>query len=101
MNLRELARGKPCMLRIPGICNYDTQTTVLAHVRMIGISAMSMKAPDWFGAWACCSCHEHVDSKGGDQYLRRLMLLEGMVRTQHEILLHHPTEAERLSTGER
>lgn len=97
MNLRELARGKPCMVRVSGICNHDTATTVLAHVRMIGISAMSMKSPDFFGSWACGACHEYVDGKGGDPYLRRLMLLEGMVRTQHEILLHHRSEAPELT----
>lgn len=92
------------MCRVPGICNYDRETTVLAHVRMIGISAMSMKSPDWFGAWSCSACHDYLDSRSvtGEPCCRRLMLLEGMARTQHQVLilgyrpLAHRTEAERV-----
>lgn len=87
--LRELARGKPCMIRIPGICNCDTETTVLAHVRMIGISGMGTKAPDWFGAWSCSACHDYVDNRrknSAGAVQRRLDLLEGMLRTQYELL---------------
>lgn len=103
--LRELARGKPCMIRIPGICNGNSETTVLAHVRIIGVSGMGIKAPDIFGAWSCSSCHDYVDNRGGyktNSIQRRLDLLEGMVRTQYELLqLGHLTEAEKsLSTGE-
>jgi len=89
MNLRELARGRPCMVRIPGICNGNPETTVLAHVRMMGISGMGLKAPDWFGAWACSACHDYCDNRGGykaNSVQRRLDLLEGMVRTQYELL---------------
>lgn len=98
MNLRELARGKPCMVRVPGVCNYNPETTVLAHVRMVGISGMGVKAPDVLGAWACNACHDYCDNRGyeGDPYSRRLMLLEGVMRTQCELLKlgRHPlTEA--------
>lgn len=83
------------MVRVSGICNHDPATTVLAHVRLIGISGMGLKSPDLLGAWSCSACHEYVDSKGGDPYLRRLMLLEGMARTQAELLKQgHITEAE-------
>ena len=30
VNLRALARGRECQVRIPGICNRDPATTVLA-----------------------------------------------------------------------
>jgi hypothetical protein len=29
MNLRKLAQGKPCQIRIPAVCNGNRQTTVL------------------------------------------------------------------------
>lgn len=88
-DLRQLARGKPCMIRVPGICNRDPETTVLAHVRIIGISGMGHKAPDIFGAWACSACHDYVDNRrpnSAGAVQRRLDLLEGMVRTQYELL---------------
>jgi hypothetical protein len=77
------------MVRVPGVCNHDRATTVLAHVRIIGVSGMSMKSPDWFGAWCCSACHDYVDGRGwtkADPYGRRLFLLEGMVLTQHELM---------------
>lgn len=102
MNLRELARGKPCMIRAPLICNGDVSTTVLAHVRMVGISAMAMKAPDFFGAWGCSACHDYVDGRlpTMDSYeKRRLVHIEGTLRTQHEVLLlGYLSEAERVTS---
>lgn len=62
-NLRKYAEGKPCMVRIPSVCNGDDRTTVLAHYRLVGISGMSMKSPDLIGAWACSKCHDAVDRR--------------------------------------
>ena len=51
-DLRALARGKDCQVRTP-LCNFNPETTVLAHLRLIGISAMGKKAPDILGAHCC------------------------------------------------
>ena len=83
MNLRDYARGMPCMIRMPGICNGDPATTVLCHLRMVGITGMGMKANDLLGAWGCSACHKYVDTHGIDG---RTALLEGMARTQALIL---------------
>jgi hypothetical protein len=86
-NLRKLARGKPCTIRLPGICTHDTETTVLCHVRMVGISGMSDKAADLLGAWGCAACHAAVDASGPQDYeSRRAALLEGMARTIHQLV---------------
>jgi hypothetical protein len=82
-SLRKLARGQPCQIRVPLVCTGDPTTTVLAHVRLIGVSGMGMKAPDWFGAWACSACHAYCDSNHPNS---RQLLLEGMVRTQYELM---------------
>jgi hypothetical protein len=79
MNLRNLARGRPCMIRMPGVCNGNPETTVLCHLRMAGITGMSLKANDLLGAWGCSECHRYVDTHGIDG---RTALLEGMARTQ-------------------
>lgn len=84
MNLRQLARDKPCMIRLPGICNRDPATTVLAHYRLISISGLGIKAPDILGAWACYDCHAVVDGQRTSDLTpeqRRLALAEGMART--------------------
>lgn len=77
--LTKLARGKECFVRLPGICNFDSATTVLAHFRMIGISGMSMKPNSLLGAWACSECHRAVDSnKDADV---QLAFAKGVLRT--------------------
>lgn len=91
------------MIRVPGICNRDPETTVLAHARMIGISGMGTKAPDIFGAWACSACHDYVDNRrpnSAGSVQRRLDLLEGVIRTQYELLQmgYALTEAQRVTT---
>lgn len=83
MNLRNYARGMPCQIRMPGVCNGDPETTVLCHLRMSGISGMGLKANDLLGAWGCSACHQYVDTHGIDG---RTALLEGMARTQALIL---------------
>lgn len=72
------------MVRLPGVCNHNPETTVLAHVRLAGVSGMGMKADDLLGAWACSSCHDAIDRRGHldlDRDYVRLVHLEGMVRT--------------------
>ena len=59
-DLRKLARGRECQVRLPG-CTNDTETVVLAHVRIAGISGMGHKAPDLLGSWCCYRCHMIVD----------------------------------------
>ena len=72
------------MIRLEGICDHNPETTVLAHIRMPGISGMGIKADDLLGAWACSSCHDAVDRRSNTDLERdyvRLAHLEGMVRT--------------------
>lgn len=83
MNLRNYARGMPCMIRIPGVCNCRPDTTVLCHLRMSGISGMGLKANDLLAAWGCSACHSWADSNGDEG---RHALLEGMARTQAELI---------------
>lgn len=86
------------MIRVPEVCNQNAETTVLCHLRMIGITGMGMKANDVLGAWGCSSCHSYCDTHGIDG---RTALLEGMARTLaymlHEGLIEVSSEAERLT----
>ncbi len=58
--LRKTARGQQCMVRIPGICNHNPETTVLAHLNGGG---MGKKHHDLFGAFCCSACHDEVDRR--------------------------------------
>jgi len=89
MNLRQLAKGQDCQVRLH-VCNRDNSTTVLAHYRHIGVSGAGLKSPDWCAAHACSSCHDAIDSRTNCGLTReqlRLAHLEGMVRTLY--LLWH------------
>lgn len=58
--LRESARGQDCTLRIPGICNFNPETTVLAHLPC-GMKGVGMKSPDMMAVFACSCCHAFID----------------------------------------
>ncbi len=72
------------MVRIPEVCNPNSETVVLAHYRLAGVSGIGMKSPDVLGAWACSSCHDAIDRRAHtdlDRDYVRLLHLEGMART--------------------
>lgn len=84
-DLTELARGRDCKIRVPGHCNGNPETSVWCHVRLIGISGAGFKAMDLLGAIGCSACHDVVDGRKKTRFTyaqRRLMLLEGVCRTQ-------------------
>lgn len=72
------------MVRIPGICNYNTETTVLAHYRLAGYCGIGLKPDDDLGAWACSACHDAIDARTETWTARdylRLCHAEGVMRT--------------------
>lgn len=83
--LRKSAKGRECQIRIPGVCNGNPETVVLAHLNGGG---MGRKQPDLFGAFACSACHAAVD--GRDNYALstygatelRMAHTEAVIRTQ-------------------
>ena len=82
--LTRYARGRDCQIRLPGICNGDSATTVLAHYRLPGISGMGIKPPSLIGAWACFACHSVVDRDQSDAV--QLAFAHGVFRTQYQLL---------------
>ena len=81
-NLRKLAKGQQCQVRIAGVCNFNPETTVLAHLRMAGITGTGLKANDLLGAWCCSACHSATESNPS----LRKEFLEGVARTQNELV---------------
>ncbi|WP_163010062.1 DUF1364 domain-containing protein, partial [Pseudomonas viridiflava] len=72
---------------VPGVCNGNPETTVLAHYRLAGTNGMGCKPNDFQGAWACSACHDYVDGRGSsrrgaDREESRLLHAEGVMRTQ-------------------
>lgn len=84
--IRRSAAGQECLVRIPGICNGDPSTVVLAHYRLAGTCGVGMKPDDEMGAYACSLCHSYVDGRAYTTLHTyeqlRLMHCEGVLRTQ-------------------
>ncbi len=79
--LRELARGQECLVRLPGICNRNPETVVLAHLNGAGIG---IKKHDLHGAFACSACHDEIDRRTQitDRDYAELAHRQGVERTQ-------------------
>ena len=84
-NLRKEARGRECQIRIPGICNDNSETVVLAHYRLAGTCGTGLKPDDLQAAIGCSNCHDAIDGRIKTDYTRdelRLLHAEGVFRTQ-------------------
>ena len=83
---RQSAKGQQCQVRIPGVCNFNPETVVLAHLNGGG---MGMKRPDIHGAYCCSACHDVLDGRVRSDYVAEMKWLfhhEGVIRTQ-EIMI--------------
>lgn len=69
-NLRTLAAGKECYLRLPGVCNYDSTSTVLAHIRRGNTAGVGMKPADINAVPCCSACHDAFDGRTRSSYSR-------------------------------
>ena len=78
------ARGKPCQIRIPGVCRPapDNETTVLCHLNGGGMATKNLSI---HGAYGCSSCHDVIDGRVQTQLGSTNIKLwhhEGVIRTQ-------------------
>ncbi len=86
----QAARGQACLVRLPGVCCSDAQTTVFAHSNLAehGKGA-AVKAHDCFGAFACHACHAAYDQPlkyGLDVAAVEAAFFRGMCRTWLRLL---------------
>ena len=79
------ARGKPCQVRIPGVCKPapENETTIPAHLNGGG---MALKHSNIHIAYSCDACHEWLDrgyvQAGVTSEERDLDHLQAVIRTQ-------------------
>ncbi|MXF27973.1 DUF1364 domain-containing protein, partial [Escherichia coli] len=83
-DLRKAARGRECQVRILGVCNGNSETSVLAHIRLAGLCGTGIKPPDLIATIACSACHDEIDRRTHfvDAAYAKECALEGMARTQ-------------------
>ena len=90
--ITESARNQKCTVRLPGICNYNPDTTIFAHISGLrhghGVGQKTI-----FGAYCCSSCHDCVDFRARSaltkDYLRAAHL-DGAIETLCIILRDTP-----------
>ena len=79
--LRDSAKGSDCQIRLPGICNFNPETTVPCHLNGGGAGT---KHSDLLMAYGCSSCHDEIDRRtrkmDGDAV--NLAFYEAIFRTQ-------------------
>lgn len=85
--IRNSAKGEPCLVRVPGVCNGNSTTVVLAHLNGAGVG---YKHQDHKAAYACSECHSWIDGgyvqQGYSRDTRDLWHLEGVIRTQDRLI---------------
>ena len=87
--IRDSARGEKCTLCIPGVCNYDPETTVYAHLPDES-KGMGLKADDICGCYSCSSCHDVLDHRNSAwRYVLQDMqwfMRRAMIRTWRRLI---------------
>lgn len=78
--LQRSARGQDCTMQVAGICNYNPDTVVLAHVQVEG-GKMGGKTHDISACFACADCHAWLDQYHGTEEDRLFYTRRAMVRT--------------------
>jgi len=85
--IRKSAKGEECQVRLMGVCNFNPETTIFAH---LGGGGMGRKQPDLFGAYCCSDCHSVVDGQvnRNDFFPDELTIYfyQGIIRTQQILL---------------
>ena len=83
MNLRKAAEGRDCTVRLPGICNWNPETTVLAHIRRGHTAGVGQKPIDLIAVLACSACHDCIDGRRKSEVGDELdgYVLDAMCRT--------------------
>lgn len=87
-DITQLAKGMPCQIRLVGICNFRSDTTVPAHYSLAGVSGRNIKSPSTCVAWGCSACHDVCDGRVQTDIPHetiRLAHAEGVIRTLSEL----------------
>ena len=79
--LLDMARDRPCLMLVPGICNHRTDTTVAAHSNWGEHGkAKGRKADDCYSAWCCAACHTWLDQGGAPAGQKRAAFMAAHAR---------------------
>lgn len=76
--LLDLARGRPCLLMVPGCCSHRVDTVVAAHSNWPDHGkAGARKADDCYTVAACHACHTWLDQGPAPAAQKRAQFMAG------------------------
>jgi len=78
--LTDASRGAECTMNVCGVCNYNNETTVAAHINTDG-GKMGGKTHDYLVADCCSSCHYWLDNYDGTEEDRLFYTRRALGRT--------------------
>ncbi len=103
--LLDMARGRLCLLRVPGVCQGGTETTVAAHSNWAchGGKGMGRKASDAYTIFACASCHSWLDQGPAPKATKQMAFMRAHADQVQEWrrIERDPTEAPRMRNAAR
>jgi hypothetical protein len=103
--LLELARGRPCLLMVPGICNHRIDTTAAAHSNLsIHGKSGARKADDCYTVWACAACHiPWLDQGKASAAIKERAFMEAHARQvlAWRLIATDPNESDRFRRAAR
>ena len=74
------SRGQECTMRVAGVCNYDPETTIPAHINTSG-GKMGGKTHDFMVVDCCSDCHDWLDQHKGTEEDRLFYTRRALERT--------------------
>ena len=91
--LRKAAKGQQCAVQILGVCNFNPETVVLAHLPN-STHGMAYKGDDIFAVDACHACHDVLDGRASydwqpgekEQYMLNALHLTLMRRVREGVI---------------
>jgi len=78
--LTKAAKGKECTMQVANVCNYDTATTISAHVNVDG-GKMGGKTDDISVVDCCSDCHHWLDNHIGTELDQLFYTRRALIRT--------------------
>lgn len=86
--IRDAARGQECTFNIPGVCNYNSETTVLCHLPDES-NGMGTKSDDISAAFGCSACHDAIDGRAKSEMYKddpEFFNRRAMIRTWRKLI---------------
>lgn len=89
--IRDSARGEMCTFEFDGVCNHNTETTVLCHSNDAEDGkGKGQKADDIYAAYGCSACHAFYDGgyvhRGWSTDSVRAVFTRAMKRTWRRLI---------------